>query len=206
MKSYLVSQIQSLMNYKNTFLATLIIEVAIALFALINYGVTLEALQAVTRFSGRASLAIFSFIFLFQKHSMINIKLILSEQYFLIFAIAHGIHLCELLSYIYFSEIQLVPYRVAGGFIAYSFIFAMPWLEQLHKQSKLSPKQFSIIMLLYLYYVWLIFFMTYLSRVQGSFPNAGGSYAEHITLLGWVALMLGIKLSDQIFKKPTRVA
>ena len=191
------------MNYRNAFLSILIIEVAIALLAVINYGVTLEALQAVTRFSGRASLAIFSFIFLFQKHPYIKLKAILSEHYFLIFAIAHGIHLVELLSYVYLSGIVLVPYRVAGGFIAYSFIFAMPWLEQLHHQSKLSSKQFSITTLLYLYYVWLIFFMTYLSRVQGSFPNAGGSYLEHMTLLGWVALMLGIKLSDLIFKKST---
>lgn len=188
------------MNYKNALLSTLIIEVAIALLSVINYGVTLEALQAVTRFSGRASLAIFSFIFLFPKHPYINLKAILSERYFLIFAIAHGIHLVELLSYVYLSGIELVPYRVAGGFIAYSFIFAMPWLEQLHRQSKLSSKQFSITTLLYLYYVWLIFFMTYLSRVQGTFPNAGGSFYEHITLLGWVALLLGVKLSDQIFK------
>ena len=188
------------MNYRNALLTTLIIEVAIALLAVINYGVTLEALQAVTRFSGRASLAIFSLIFLFQKHPYVNVKLILSENFFLIFAIAHGIHLIELLSYVYLSGITLIPYRVAGGFIAYSFIFLMPWLEQLHHRTKLTSKQFSITTLLYLYYVWLIFFMTYLSRVQGSFPNAGGSFLEHITLLGWVALMLGVKLSNLIFK------
>ena len=190
------------MTFKNTFLSTLIIEVAIALLAIINYGVTVEALQAVTRFSGRTSLAIFSLVFLFQNHKQINIKFILSEKYFLIFAIAHGIHLGELLSYVYISGIHLVPYRVAGGFLAYSFIFAMPWLESLFQQSKLNARQFSITTLVYLYYVWLIFFMTYLSRVQGTFPNAGGSYSEHVALLGWVALMLGIKLSDLIYKRP----
>ncbi len=190
------------MTFRNAFLSTLIIEVTIAILAVINYGITLEALQAVTRFSGRASLAIFSLVFLFQNHKHINIKFILSEKYFLIFAIAHGIHLGELLSYVYISGINLVPYRVAGGFLAYSFIFAMPWLENLFQQSKLNARQFSITTLVYLYYVWLIFFMTYLSRVQGTFPNAGGSYSEHIVLLGWVALMLGIKLSDLISKKP----
>lgn len=192
------------MNYKNAVLSTLIIEVGIALLAVINYGVTLEALQAVTRFSGRASLAIFSLIFLFQRHPYINIKSVLSEKYFLIFAIAHGIHLVELLAYVYMSGIILIPYRVAGGFIAYSFIFVMPWLEQLHQQTKLTIRQFSIFTLIYLYYVWLIFFMTYLSRVQSSFPNAGGSYAEHITLLGWVSVMLGIKLTDLLPKKSLR--
>ena len=189
------------MNFKNAFLATLIIEVGVALLAVINYGVTVDALQAVTRFSGRVSLALFSLIFLFQKHPYIKVTSLLSEKYFLIFAIAHGIHLCQLLSYVYLSGITLVPYRVAAGFLAYSFIFAMPWLEQRYDQKRISPKQFSAITLLYLYYVWLIFFMTYLSRVQGTFPKAGGSYAEHIMLLGWVALMLGIKISDLIFKK-----
>jgi hypothetical protein len=192
------------MNYKNAFLSTLIIEVGIALLAVINYGVTLETLQALTRFSGRTSLSIFSLIFLFQRHPFVNLKSILSEKYFLIFAIAHGIHLVELLTYVYLSGIVLVPYRVAGGFIAYSFIFIMPWLEQLHQLKKIGIKQFSIFTLIYLYYVWLIFFMTYLSRVQGSFPNAGGSYAEHITLLGWVSVMLGIKLTDLLPKKSLR--
>ncbi|MBK5279613.1 MAG: hypothetical protein JJE09_12195 [Bacteroidia bacterium] len=187
------------MNYKNAFLITLIIEVAVALLAVINYGVTLEALQAVTRFSGRVSLVLFSLIFLFQKQ--LQIKSILSEKYFLIFAIAHGIHLIELLSYVYLSGVALVPYRVVGGFLAYAFIFVMPWLEQLHHQSKFSSKHFSIITVFYLYYVWLIFFMTYLSRVQGTFPNAGGNYVEHISLLGWVAVMLGIKLSALISNK-----
>jgi len=192
------------MNFKNALLSVLIIEVGIALLAVINYGVTIEALQAVTRFSGRTSLVIFSLIFLFQRHDFIKIHSILSQYYFLIFAIAHAIHLVELLSYVSLSGVHLVPYRVAGGFLAYAFIFAMPWFQQRHEQSKLSSKQFSILTLLYLYYVWLIFFMTYLSRVQGSSLNAGGSYAEHITLLGWVAVMLGIKLSDQISKKTFR--
>ncbi len=191
------------MNTKNAFLSTLIIEVGIALLAVINYGVTLEALQAVTRFSGRVSLAIFSLLFLFQKHHYVNIKAILSEKFFLLFAIAHGIHLGELLSYVYISGIPLVPYRLAGGFLAYVFIFTMPWLDYLARQSKISSKQFSIITFCYLYYVWFIFFMAYLSRVQGTFPNAGGSYAEHVILLGWVSLMLGIKLSDLVFKKST---
>jgi hypothetical protein len=51
------------MNFRNALLSTLIIEVSIALLAVINYGTSLEALQAVTRFSGRVSLAIFQFNF-----------------------------------------------------------------------------------------------------------------------------------------------
>ena len=117
------------MSFRNAFLSTLIIEVAIALLAVINYGVSLEAIQALTRFSGRVSLFIFSIIFLFQQHQFIRIKSILSDKYYLVFAIAHGIHLVELLTYVYLSGIPLVPIRLAGGFLAYLFIFAMPWIE-----------------------------------------------------------------------------
>ena len=168
---------------------------------MINYGVSLEALQALTRFSGRASLIIFSLIFLFQHHKFIEVKSILSNKYFLVFAIAHGIHSVELLTYVYLSGIPLVPIRLAGGFLAYLLIFVMPWMEIQFNQARITSKHFSILTLIYLYYVWLIFFMTYLSRVQGTFPNAGGSYAEHVILLGWVSLMLGIKLSEGVLKK-----
>lgn len=189
------------MSFRNAFLSTLIIEVAIALLAVINYGVSLEAIQALTRFSGRVSLFIFSIIFLFQHHQFIRIKSILSDKYYLVFAIAHGIHLMELLTYVYLSDIPLVPIRLAGGFLAYLFIFAMPWIEIQFTNVTITSKQFSILTLIYLYYVWLIFFMTYLSRVQGTFPNGGGSYSEHVVLLGWVSLMLGLKLSDGLLKK-----
>jgi len=189
------------MSFRNAFLSTLIIEVAIALLAVINYGVSLEAIQALTRFSGRVSLFIFSIIFLFQHHQFIRIKSILSNKYYLVFAIAHGIHLVELLTYVYLSGIPLVPIRLTGGFLAYLFIFAMPWIEIQFTNATITSKQFSILTLIYLYYVWLIFFMTYLSRVQGTFPNAGGSYSEHVILLGWVSLMLGLKLSDGLLKK-----
>ncbi len=189
------------MSFRNAFLSTLIIEVGIVLLAVINYGVSLEAIQALTRFSGRASLIIFSLIFLFQYHQFIKIKFILSDKYFLVFAIAHGIHLAELLTYVYLSGIPLVPIRLTGGFLAYLLIFVMPWMENQFQQTKITSRQFSILTMIYLYYVWFIFFMTYLSRVQGTFPNAGGSYAEHVILLGWVSLMLGLKLSQGILKK-----
>ena len=192
------------MSFRNAFLSTLIIEVGIALLAVINYGVSLEALQALTRFSGRASLIIFSLIFLFQHHQFIKIKSILSDKYFLVFAIAHGIHLAELLTYVYLSGIPLVPIRLAGGFLAYLLIFVMPWMEIQFQQAKITSKQFSTLTLIYLYYVWFIFFMTYLSRVQGTFPSAGGSYGEHVILLGWVSLMLGLKLSEGLLKKSNR--
>ncbi len=189
------------MKFKDALLSILIIEVGIALLAVINYGATLESLQAVTRFSGRASLLIFSLIFLFQNHKHLNVKSILSEKYFLIFAIAHGIHLIQLLSFVYLSGNPLIPIRLAGGFLAYVLIFMMPYAQSMFERNKLSLKTFSSLTLIYLYYVWFIFFMSYLPRVRGTLTNVGGSYSEFVVLLAWVSVLLGIKLQSLLMAK-----
>ncbi len=189
------------MKFKDALLSVLIIEVGIALLAVVNYGTSLESLQAVTRFSGRASLAIFSVIFLFQNHRHVNVKNILSDRYFLVFAIAHGIHLVQLLTYVYLSGNELIPIRLAGGFLAYALIFIMPYAQQLSEKTKISARAFSTLTLIYLYYVWFIFFMSYLPRVRGTLTNVGGSYSEFIVLLAWVSLMLGIKLQTLLMSK-----
>jgi hypothetical protein len=189
------------LKFKDALLSTLIIEIGVALLAVINYGATLETLQAVTRFSGRASLAIFSLIFLFQYHPHIHVKKILSEKFYLIFAIAHGIHLIQLLSFVYLSGSELIPLRLVGGFIAYLLIFAMPFVQQQLELQKLSEKKFITLSLVYQYYVWFIFFMSYLPRVRGTLPNVGGSYYEFVGLLAWVSLLMGMRLQSLMMRK-----
>ena len=179
-------------------------EVAVAALGVNNYGWSLDGLQATTRFSGRLSLFIFSFIFLLHPKEKPTLSFYLSDGYFLIFAIAHGIHLFELLTYVSMSGIVLVPYRVAGGFLAYSMIFIMPWFQRQADLLKISASVFQTLGLVYLFYVWLIFFMTYLSRVSGDFPNAGGTHSEHVALMGWVCVMLGMKLFSLFLQKSGR--
>ncbi len=191
------------MNVRTALLLTLLAEGAVAALGIFHYGTSIEGLQATTRFSGRLSLLIFSFIFLLPPGADSNLQRWFSASYFLVFALAHGIHLIELLSYVYFSGIELVLYRVAGGFLAYSMIFAMPWLQQRGNAGKIASARFQTIGYVYLFYVWFIFFMTYMSRVNGSFQNAGGSQFEHVTLMGWVCIMLGIKVISLFLKKQT---
>ena len=189
------------MKFKDALLSILIIEVGIAVLAVMNYGVTLESLQAVTRFSGRASLAIFSLIFLFQKHRYIKLTSILSDKYYLIFAIVHGIHLAQLLTFIYLSGNKLIPVSLAGGFVTYLIIFIMPYAQHRLKVGNVPLKQFATLNLVFLYYVWFSFFMSYLPRVRGSLPNMGGSYSEFVILLAWVSLMLGMKLQNLLMNR-----
>lgn len=187
------------MSTRNAILICLIIEVGVALLGVINYGVTVEGLQATTRFSGRFSLFIFSIIFLANRPE--DIYSWLSKKPFHIFALAHGIHLLELLSFVSVSETPLILYRVAGGFLAYSLIFLLPLLADKLDRGTMSAKKFDIAVMVFQYFVWGIFFLTYLPRVRGSLPNVGGSYLEHVILLGWVSLMLGMKLPRVLFKR-----
>jgi hypothetical protein len=189
------------MNFKRVLFLVLVAEGTIIPLALINHGGSIEALQAIARYSGRLSLFIFSLIFLFQRDDRINVRQLLSEKYFLMFAIAHGIHLGELLTYIYFSGNEFNPVRASGGALAYAFIFLMPWLDHQHKNDKISPVTFRRIELFYLFYIWLIFFLAYLPRVQGKLPNAGGTYMEHVILLAWVCMLLGMKAQAILFRR-----
>lgn len=189
------------MNLKNAILIVVIAEMLIAILATQHYGFTLEGLQATTRFSGRLSLAMFSVIFILLPSNRKLLTRLFTEKAFLLFAVAHGIHLLELLSYVYFSNSVLIPIRLAGGFLAYIFIFALPVLQYYYENEKLSEKKYLIAENIYLYYVWFIFFMSYLPRVQGKLPNVGGSYQEFVTLLAWVCVLLGMKFSTLIARR-----
>ncbi len=187
------------MTVRNAIIICVIIEFSLGALGIINYGWTIEGLQATTRFSGRFSLFIFSVLFLANKPT--DTFPWLSEKPFHIFALAHGIHLIALLTFILLSGTPLILYRVAGGFIAYSLIFLMPVLADRLDKGLLDAKRFNLFSIVFQYYVWGIFFLTYLPRVRGSLPNVGGSYMEHVVLLGWVSLMLGMKLPRVMFKR-----
>ena len=191
------------MKVRTAILLALAGEVIVAALGILNHGWSIEGLQATTRYSGRLSLLIFSFIFLLHPWEKSKIRFYFSDRYFLVFAIAHGIHLCELLTYVALSGVPLAWYRLAGGFLAYALIFIMPWFQEQANEGRITAGRFHLLGMVYLFYVWFIFFMTYVSRVNGSFPNAGGSYREHVTLMGWVCVMLGMKLFEVFFKKRT---
>lgn len=189
------------MTFRNAVISVILLECLVAAFAFYHYGQTLEALQAVTRYSGRVSLFIFSIMFLLLPKHESTLERLLSPRPFFIFALAHGIHLVELLTYVYLSGNELIPIRLAGGFLAYALIFAMPVVKQYALAGKLTVGKYKIFQTLYLYYVWFIFFMSYLPRVQGKLPDVGGQYWEFVVLLAWVCMMLGMKLSAILLVK-----
>ena len=176
------------MTFKRSLLAVFVIELLIAVASILLYGWNIEALQATTRFSGRFSLIIFSSIFILIPYHRTKLAETLSDKFFLIFAFAHGIHLTELLSFVYVSGGKLIPLRVVGGALAYAMIFVMPFIE-----GRLAASKKLITENIYLFYVWFVFFMTYLPRIQGKL-QVGGTLPEFITLFSWVCILLVIRI------------
>lgn len=175
----------------------ILLELIIIAASIIMDGFTIAGLQTTTRFSGRLSLFLFSLIFLLHNKPIV-LHNWLSAKFYLLFAIVHGIHLIELLTFVYVADVRLIPIRLAGGFLAYVFIFLMPVLSNYAHTGRITAKRFFAFETIFLYFTWLIFFLTYLPRVQGKLPSAGGSYAEHVALLGWTSTMLGIKLTSML--------
>lgn len=188
------------MNFRKAVITVVVLEILLAAFALFFYDISLTALQAVTRYSGRLSLGLFSVLFLILPDRQ-RLTPILSEKPFLVFAIAHGIHLAELLTYVYLSGNELIPIRLAGGFVAYVLIFAMPVFQYRYEKGLIAETHFKVALTIYQYYVWFIFFMSYLPRVQGKLPNVGGAYWEFVVLLAWVCMLMGMKVSAAIVKR-----
>lgn len=176
------------MTFRKSLILILLLELLIAVLAILNYDFDLSGLRTTTRFSGRLSLLIFSLIFILLPYHRHKLSTLLSEKFFLIFAIAHGIHLVELISYNVLSGGKFIPIRVAGGALAYAFIFIMPLLDRIVVSKRVWIEN------LYLFYIWLIFFMTYLPRVQGRLPLVGGTHPEFVILFGWVCILLIIRI------------
>jgi hypothetical protein len=186
---------------RRVLLVIALLELLIVVVAFMSSDTTTTTLQTIARFSGRLSLAVFTFIFLF---SLIRQELLtqwLSKDFYAVMAFTHGIHLIELLSYVAVARVPLIPYRVAGGFFAYVFIFIMPFAQRQFERQNISVQKFNMLQQVYLYYVWLIFFLSYLPRVLGKLPNAGGTFAEHVTLFTVVIALLLFRLI-RIFRQP----
>lgn len=190
------------MNFRQAIILVLIGEGTLIILGIIHYGISIDAWQAATRYSGRLSLLLFSIMFLYQYKE--SSYAWLSPKPYHVFALAHGIHLIELLTFVYFSRIDLNLLSLAGGFLAYVLIFIMPYFADRRAQGMMHTPSFRLIQTIYQYYVWLIFFMTYLARVRGTALHVGGSYGEHVALLGWVSLLLGMKLPQLMRKESDR--
>lgn len=168
----------------------LILEVLVLIFAYFEAnGDTTHFFQASARHSGRVSLLSFSILLVYSTLNREFVGEILSTKYILArdFAILHIIHWFLLATAVKLSGFELVPSRVAGGSLAYLIIVILPFILSGKILQKLSLKW---LMHVYLFYVWFIFFMTYVSRVNGSATNITGSMPTYWVLITFTSLLM----------------
>lgn len=152
-------------------------EALVLLAAQLESGGTLPAFfQSAARLSGRVSLFFFALLLVYatlrpelnRADASFRVKMRLFRD----FAVLHLIHWCLLALSVWYSGFELHPVRLAGGILAYVLIVSVPLILQ---TSYLQVKQRERLQSVYLFWVWFVFMMTYITRLRGQSPDAGGS-------------------------------
>ena len=185
-------------TFRTGFILMLAAEMLIIIYAFLATDSLATALQTTARLSGRLSLALFSWIVIVHQRD-VNYK-----SLFLILAVAHGIHMVELIAYQYsISNItSLFSPRVAGGMLAYTFIYAMPIIQSLASRQKLKEKLVLRLEYVYVLFIWIVFVAAYIPRLFGSGKVYGGTYFEFVILFVWLIVLFAWKLF-QLVRKPS---
>jgi methionine sulfoxide reductase heme-binding subunit len=154
--------------------------------SVVVFGATVEGAQAAARWSARTSFLLFALAFtgpswnrLFQSpaaHAVADREWPLT----LAFAGSHLVHLVALAVYVSLTGHELDPVRLAGGALGYALLLLVLFRPPARSWA--------------FYYLWFIFFMTYLPRVRGTLPGAGGAPWTFPLFLSLVVLILAVRV------------
>ena len=148
-------------------------------------GETTAFFQSAARLSGRVSLLFFgAFVVYAARFPGVeagSAPLKIKGQLAFDFMVVHVIHWFLLAAAVHLSGFELVPFRLAGGILAYAMVVAMPFILS---RRFVLPWSMARLQDIYVLYVWLIFFMTYLSRISGQTSTATGSMSFYYFGIG----------------------
>lgn len=175
--------------------ATAIAIEAVAAFAAFGTGV--EGLQALARYSGRAGLLWFALIFSISPWHQLarseTSKLALRQRRHLglAFGSHHLAHLAFLVTYNAAAGNDLAFSRIAAGGLGYVALVVMMATSTDAAVARLGSKAWKRLHRTCLWYIWLIFFLTYAGRLAGRIPNPGGGTFE---FLACITIVLGVAM------------
>ena len=168
----------------------ILIVVLISLLTDIN-----EIFRYAARFSGRFSVSLYLLGLLsFLKYYTKNQSIVLTRKVLGIFSLIHLIHFYFLATSIYLNSIPIIPYRLAGGFIAYLMIIIYPFY--------INKVKNNIFHFIYFYYVGLIMIMTYLARIKGEFKGAEPEIFHYLAITFLIITL--IIFSYKIYSKKNK--
>ncbi len=178
---------QNPLPFKLWLLIGILTEATIFGFCYLNFNELSEVFRYSARYSGRFSLLVYLVCFyLFAKSyktgsaiSFTNVRRAVT-----LFCVLHFIHFGFLATNIYLNDIQLIPYKLAGGFLAYLLILVYPFAME-----RLKPA--SVLHFVYFYYVGFVLAITYLSRARGQFEGAEPEAFHYFGLAATILAMAG---------------
>jgi DMSO/TMAO reductase YedYZ heme-binding membrane subunit len=167
-----------------------------AISAWAGYGTGIEGLQAVTRYTGRAGLVWFSVIFLLAaRHRFADAEKAQGGLRILLgFGLHHTVHLVLLLSYLNASGHPLILSRAAGGMVGYLALFAMMATSSIAARERLGNAGWQAFHQVALWYLWIVFVLTYVPRVLGKAPNVGGGPFEFYSCLSLLVMLAAMRV------------
>ncbi|MFK8165149.1 MAG: hypothetical protein AB8H12_22075, partial [Lewinella sp.] len=136
-------------------------------------------------YSGRLSLFIYLFAFSYfaltfysdEPDLMSTLKKIVS-----IFCVLHFIHFGFLATNVMMNDIELVPYKLAGGFLGYMMILLYPFFMDRIKNKKLH--------FIYFLYLGIVIIGTYMARVKGEFSGVTPGPIHYFGIIATVLALL----------------
>ena len=166
-----------MIKLKKWLIAGLAIELAIILFVYLTFSEQGEVFRYAARYSGRLSLLVYlaAIWYYMQSKSQSDLQLDGTRNLTLIFAVLHYIHLFLLLMNVNLNSITLIPYKLAGGVLAYLMILLYPIFFNKFKHKKIAHN-------IYFLYVGFVMAMTYIARMKGDFEGAAPDLIHKIGL------------------------
>jgi DMSO/TMAO reductase YedYZ heme-binding membrane subunit len=193
-------------------IATALIVVSFV-WAFLAYGQTVDMAQAFTRFTARVSLTIFVFVFTasalhcFFRSAFTAALLKNRRQLGLTFAYSHTVHLVAIITYL--TMIHRTPSATAfifGG-LAYLLMYLMAFTSNDAAVRKLGAKNWKRLHKVGIFWLWFIFFATYLQRLTpspASDTRPGGTRTEFVIGFIIILAILAIRSAAAVTAKANR--
>jgi DMSO/TMAO reductase YedYZ heme-binding membrane subunit len=111
----------------------------------------------------------------------------------LAFGYHHLVHLALLLTYLGASGHGLNMSRAAGGMVGYVFLVVMMATSSDAAVRRLGPTNWKRLHRTGLWYLWIVFVLTYVPRLQGKVAIAGGGQAEYVACISLVFALAALR-------------
>lgn len=181
---------------------------ACAAFALLLHGSGIEGLQALARYTGRAGLLWFALVFSISPWLRLapgeraRAAMRSRRRLGLAFGVHHFVHLAVLLAYLAASGQELDPGRAAGGMAGYVAIALMMATSTDAAVKRLGAANWRRLHRTGLWYLWIVFLLTYLPRLAGEVPAAGGGPAQFVPCVLLLAAIAGLRIAAFVRARP----